>query len=236
MERLQKVMAHAGVASRRKSEEIISQGRVKVNGEIVKSPGTKVSPADEIEVDDKIINTEEKVYYLFHKPAQVISTLADELGRTTVADYFIEVPERVYPVGRLDYDTTGLLLMTNDGELTHELMHPSFEVVKTYEAKVLGHVDQSAIDKLEQGIELEDGLTAPARAELLRTWKNPARSLVSLSIHEGRNHQVKRMLEAVGHSVVELQRTSYGPLELADLEAGEFRELTGDELTALREV
>lgn len=235
MERLQKVMAHAGVASRRKSEEIISQGRVKVNGETVKSPGTKVSPADEIEVDGKIINREEKVYYLFHKPSQVISTLDDELGRTTVADYFIEVPERVYPVGRLDYDTTGLLLMTNDGELTHELMHPSFEVVKTYEAKVSGHVDQSAIEKLEQGIELEDGPTAPARAELLKTWKNPARSLVSLSIHEGRNHQVKRMLEAVGHSVVELHRTSYGPLELGDLEAGEFRELRSDELTALRE-
>ena len=234
MERLQKVMAHAGIASRRKSEEIISQGRVTVNGQRVKSLGTKVSPADEIEVDGKIINREEEVYYLFHKPAKVISTVDDELGRASVADYFIEVPQRVYPVGRLDYDTTGLLLMTNDGELTHELMHPSFEVVKTYEAKVLGHVDQSAIEKLENGLELEDGPTAPAQAELLKTWKQPARSLVSLSIHEGRNHQVKRMLEAVGHPVIDLHRTSYGPIELGGLEAGHFRELTSNEIIALR--
>lgn len=227
-------MAHAGIASRRKSEEIISQGRVTVNGQRVTSLGTKVSPADEIEVDGKIINREEKVYYLFHKPAHVISTVDDELGRATVGDYFIEVPQRVYPVGRLDYDTTGLLLMTNDGELTHELMHPSFEVVKTYEAKVLGHVNQDSLQKLEKGLELEDGPTAPAQAKLLKTWKQPARSLVSLSIHEGRNHQVKRMLEAVGHSVTDLHRISYGPIELGDLEAGHFRELTSDEILALR--
>lgn len=229
-------MAHAGVASRRKSEEIISQGRVKVNGHRVTSLGTKVSPADQIEVDGKVINEEEKVYYLFHKPGQVISTVEDELGRIHVGDYFIEVPQRVYPVGRLDYDTTGLLLMTNDGELTHQLMHPSFEVVKTYEAKVLGHVAQSSIEKLENGLELEDGPTAPAQAELLKIWKQPARSLVSLSIHEGRNHQVKRMLEAVGHSVIDLHRTRYGPIALGNLEVGHFRELTSDEIIALRNI
>lgn len=233
-ERLQKVMAHAGVASRRKCEKIIQQGRVKVNGQVVKELGTKVTAADRIEVDGEDIQIEEKVYFIFHKPAQVITTMSDEMNRSHVGDFFQEVEERVYPVGRLDEDTTGLLLVTNDGQLANQLMHPKFEVDKTYEALVAGYIQDHELQALCQGIELDDGWTAPAQAECLKQWTKPAQSLVKLTIHEGRNHQVKRMMEAVGHSVLKLHRSHYGPLELGTLKEGDYRPIQSDELMALR--
>lgn len=234
MERLQKVIAHAGIASRRKAEEMILEGRVKVNGSVVKELGRKVTSSDRIEVDGIQIEGEEPVYFLFYKPRGVISSVQDDKGRKVVTDFFETIKERIYPVGRLDYDTSGLLLLTNDGEFANLLMHPSNEIDKVYVAKTKGIPSREKLASLSRGIVLEDGKTAPAKTKLLSVDKKKDSAIVEITIHEGRNRQVRRMFEAIGHPVLKLKREKYGFLTLNGLRTGEIRELTHHEVKQLR--
>lgn len=235
MERLQKVMARAGVASRRQCEALIQAGLVKVNGQVVTELGVKVDPAkDRIDVRGKRIEAEKKRTFLFYKPKNVITSMADPRGRRVVADYFREIPERVYPVGRLDYDTEGLLLLTNDGDLANRLAHPRYEVDKVYVATVRGKPDPASLERLEKGVKLEDGWTAPARVRLLQAGEK--RSKIELIIHEGRNRQVRRMCEAVGHPVLHLIRTRLAFLTLDGIKPGGYRELTPGEIQRLKQL
>ncbi|MFQ9705819.1 MAG: pseudouridine synthase [Limosilactobacillus pontis] len=238
MERLQKVMAAAGVASRRACEKMISAGRVQVNGKTVTVLGTKVGRHDKVEVDGVPIHRETAVYYLLNKPRGVISSAHDDKGRKTVVDILHEdeVEERVYPVGRLDYDTTGILLLTNDGALANKLMHPRFEVAKTYVAKVKGIVTNDELKRLRLGVRIDGHKTKPAKTRLKETDRHRQTSLVQLTIHEGRYHQVKRMFEAIGHPVIKLHRETYGFLNLRGLQSGEFRELRPEEVTKLKQL
>ncbi|EOH88650.1 pseudouridine synthase [Enterococcus pallens] len=234
MERLQKVIAHAGIASRRKAESLITEGRVKVNGEVVTELGTKVSKKERIEVDGVPIYQEEPVYYLFYKPRGVISAVSDDKNRKVVTDYFMGIPERIYPVGRLDYDTSGILLLTNDGDFSQRLSHPKHQVDKVYVAKVKGFADNKTLYPLAKGVMIEGRKTAPARFEILSTDRKAGTSIVELTIHEGRNHQVKNMLAAVGLPVQKLKRERYGDLTLKGLRPGEFRRLNAKEINGLR--
>jgi 23S rRNA pseudouridine2605 synthase len=234
MERLQKVIARAGIASRRKSEELIKEGRVKVNGKVVTELGLKVSPSDRVEVNEIQIEKEEPVYFLLYKPRGVISSVNDEKGRKVVTDFFPHLKERIYPVGRLDYDTSGLLVLTNDGEFANLLMHPKNEIDKVYVAKIKGIPLKENLRKLERGIRLEDGKTAPARVKLLTADNKKQTAIVEITIHEGRNRQVRRMFEAIGHEVVKLKRERYGFLTLNGLRTGDARELTPHEVKQLR--
>lgn len=234
MERLQKVIAHAGITSRRKAEELIVASRVSVNGQIVKELGVQVSAKDRVEVDGVPIEQESPVYYMLYKPRGVISAVTDDKKRKVVLDFFTEVPERLYPIGRLDYDTSGLLLLTNDGDLSQKLMHPKHEVDKVYVAKVKGIADKKQLLPLSRGIRIEGKKTAPARFEILSTDAATQTSIVQLTIHEGRNHQVKNMLKAVGLPVQKLKREMYGSLTLAGLRPGEYRELTKKEVNELK--
>jgi 23S rRNA pseudouridine2605 synthase len=235
MERLQKVLAQAGVASRRRSEALICSGRVKVNGQRVTELGSKVNPRqDRIEVDDRPVVLERKRTFLFYKPEQVITSMHDPQGRKVVADYFRHIPERVFPVGRLDYDTEGLLIMTNDGELTHRLLHPRYKVNKVYIATVEGKPGPKALKQLEKGVKLKDGWTAPAKVRFLSHSSRDNTSRLELTIHEGRKRQVRRMLKAVGHQVIHLIRVRFGFLTLEGLSKGEFRELTDEEIQRLK--
>ena len=224
--RLNAYLARAGIASRRRADELIKAGRVIVNGE----PGqlnTFVERGDRVELDGEEVRPQRLAYVLLHKPAGVVTTASDPQGRRTVVD-LVEHDVRVVPVGRLDVDTTGALLLTNDGELAHRLAHPKYEVEKVYEAEVEGEPSDEALRRLAEGVELEDGLTAPAEV------RRVAPSTIELSIHEGRNRQVRRMLEAVGHPVTRLHRRRYAGLTLDGLAAGEWRELTPGERDATR--
>nr|WGE06716.1 23S rRNA pseudouridine(2605) synthase RluB [Bacillus subtilis] len=235
MERLQKVIAHAGVASRRKAEELIKEGKVKVNGKVVTELGVKVTGSDQIEVNGLKVEREEPVYFLLYKPRGVISAVQDDKGRKVVTDFFKNIPQRIYPIGRLDYDTSGLLLLTNDGEFANKLMHPKYEIDKTYVAKVKGIPPKELLRKLERGIRLEEGKTAPAKAKLLSLDKKKQTSIIQLTIHEGRNRQVRRMFEAIGHEVIKLKREEYAFLNLREsLHTGDARELTPHEVKRLR--
>ena len=235
--RLQKYMAMCGVAARRKCEEIIREGRVTVNGETVTEMGTLVQEGDVVTLDGERIQPEEKkVYILYHKPAGEVTTVSDDKGRETVLDRFRDLPVRVYPVGRLDYDSEGLLLLTNDGELAQRLTHPSCEVDKTYLVRIVGSLTKEEHDRLRRGLYMEgdERRTWPARVGIVRTgevWSD-----VLVTIHEGRNRQVRRMMDAVGHRVVMLRRVRFGPLELGGLRRGEWRELTAEEIGKLREL
>ncbi|QNQ82364.1 rRNA pseudouridine synthase [Lactobacillus sp. PV037] len=233
-ERLQKVIAQAGVASRRKAEKLITAGVVKVNGKVVTELGTKVEPSDKIEVDGVPIESESLHTYLFYKPRGVISSASDDKGRKTVVDFFEDVPYRLYPVGRLDYDTSGLLLMTNDGELANRLMHPRHEVPKVYVAKIKGILTPEEIYSLTHGVKIDGKKTAPAKLKILRTDANKKYQIVQLTIHEGHYHQVKRMFQAVGHLVDKLSREKYAFLTLQSLTSGEYRELTREEVHQLK--
>jgi 23S rRNA pseudouridine2605 synthase len=226
--RLAKFLATAGVASRRASEEIVRAGRVTVDGETVSDPARDVRPDETVTVDGRPVSTvHERVVYALNKPAGVVSTARDPQGRPTVVT-LVPQTERLYPVGRLDIDTTGLILLTNQGELAHRLTHPSFEVEKTYRVLVGGPaVENRALRQLRDGIELEDGRTAPARV------RRVSADTLEITIHEGRKRQVKRMCEAVGHPVKRLERIRFGPLELGDLPRGRWRKLTDSELDAL---
>jgi len=227
--RLAKHLAHAGVASRRAAEQLVFAGRVAVDGEIVRDPARDVGEADAVAVDGRAVALERRqVVYALNKPAGYVSTAKDPQGRPTVVS-LVEGRERLYPVGRLDADTTGLLLLTNDGELAHRLTHPSFEVPRVYRAQVRRPpVREPALRRLREGVKLEDGVTAPARARRL----TPDR--VELVLHEGRKRQVRRMLDAVGHPVVRLERVAFGPLRLGDLPLGRHRLLKSSEVEELR--
>jgi 23S rRNA pseudouridine2605 synthase len=226
--RLAKLLAHAGVASRRGAEELVRAGRVSVGGETVTDPARDVSEADDVAVDRQPVAREETVVYALHKPAGVLSTAADTHGRPTVVS-LVDDPRRLYPVGRLDADTTGLILLTNDGELAHRLTHPRYEVEKTYRARVWGGpVGDDALRRLRQGVELDDGRTAPARVRPLRP------DGLELVLREGRKRQVKRMCEEVGHRVRRLERVGFGPLTLRGLPVGAARRLAPGEVAALR--
>jgi 23S rRNA pseudouridine2605 synthase len=224
--RLNAYLARAGVASRRGAEELIRAGRVRVNGEVA-GLATFVEAQDTVEVDGSPIEPEPLTYVLLHKPAGVVTTARDPQGRPTVVG-LVGHERRVVPVGRLDADTTGALLLTNDGPLAHRLMHPRYEVDKVYEAEVEGEPSDEALAQLAEGVELEDGKTSPAKVERL----SPSR--IELTIHEGRKHQVKRMLQAVGHPVRHLHRSRYAGLTLEGLAPGERRELTSAEIKRLR--
>ena len=230
--RLQKYMAECGVASRRRAEEMIAAGQVQVNGVTVTEMGTQVD-GDEVRVDGKIIRPEtEKKYVLYHKPAGEVTTVSDPEGRACVLDHFRDYPVRLYPVGRLDYDSEGLLLLTNDGALTERLLHPSHQVDKTYLARVSGEVTMEEVRRLRQGVLLDDHKTAPAKVRVLKLETFATQVLVT--IHEGRNRQVRRMFEEVGHQVLQLRRVKFGPLELGDLKRGQWRELTAEEIRRLQ--
>ncbi|MFC9776017.1 pseudouridine synthase [Paenibacillus chitinolyticus] len=236
MERLQKVLAEAGIASRRKSEELILAGRVSVNEEVVTQLGVKVNPAEDlIMVDGRAIKQQTKVYVMLNKPKGVITSAADPKGRKVVTDYLPGIKERVYPVGRLDYDTEGLLILTNDGEFANLMMHPRHHVAKTYHATVKGVVHGSVLDRLRAGIELEDGMTAPAEVEYVDVRPEQNESVISITIYEGRNRQVRRMFDAVSFPVVKLRRVQYGPLLLAGLPRAKYRVLRNDEINSLRD-
>ncbi|WP_412990261.1 pseudouridine synthase [Pediococcus siamensis] len=234
VERLQKVMAEAGVASRRKSETLITTGRVKVNGEVVKTLGTKVDETDEIEVNGVPLQREKLVYLLFYKPRGVISSVSDEKKRKTVMSYFPDVRQRIYPVGRLDYDTSGILLMTNDGQLANRLTHPKFKFEKTYVAKVEGIPTNKQLEDLRHGVKIDKKLTAPAKTKILSSDLQKKTAIVEITIHEGRNHQVKKMFEKIGHPVNKLKREKYGFLTLEGLQSGEWRELRPNEINRLK--
>ena len=232
IERLQKLIARAGVCSRREAEKIILAGRVTVDGQVVRELGSKADTNQKIRVDGKILRFDtEKIYLLLNKPRGYISTAHDDRGRKTVPDLLGEnFCGRVYPVGRLDMDSEGLILLTNDGELTNKLTHPRFEVAKTYRAKFSGTLTAEKLDRLRAGVQLDDGLTAPAEVQLL------AENLVELTIHEGRNRQVRRMLAAVGCDVKRLRRVKFANLSLDNLPVGKFRALTADEIAALKQL
>ena len=231
--RLQKVLANAGVASRRVSEQLIVEGRVRVNGTVVTELGTRIDPEkDLVDVDGTAVQLDTtKRYVMLNKPTGVVSTMKDDRGRTDLRRFTREWEERLYNVGRLDADTSGLLVLTNDGELAHVLAHPSFGVTKVYIAKVEGRVTPQTIAKLTRGIELEDGPIAADKARLLDTSGDS--SLVELTLHSGRNRIVRRMMAAVGHPVLELVRRQFGPLHLGSLPVGQTRELTKVERGAL---
>lgn len=232
--RLQKYMAMCGVAARRKCEEMIAAGRVTVNGRVITEMGTQVEEQDEVLVDGvRITPEEEKRYVLYHKPAGEVTTVSDEKGRETVMDLFRDFPVRLYPVGRLDYDSEGLLLLTNDGALAQRLTHPSCEVDKVYLARVTGNPSNEAIDRLRRGVYMEgdERRTYPADVRVVRD--ESLFSDILVTIHEGRNRQVRRMFDAVGHKVLLLRRVRFGPLELGNLRRGEWRELTAQEVELL---
>jgi pseudouridine synthase len=232
-ERLQKVMAAAGVASRRVSEDLIAQGRVTVNGEVVSEPGRRVMPTDRVTVDGTAIQLDTtKRYVMLNKPVGVVSSMADESGRPDLRQFTQDYEERLFNVGRLDANTSGLLVLTNDGELAHVLAHPSFGVSKTYIAKVSGVVSAQTISKLTRGIELDDGPIKADRARALG-GASQGESLVEITLHSGRNRIVRRMLDAVGHPVIELVRRQFGPLHLGTLPVGRTRDLTKVELGEL---
>lgn len=235
MQRLQKVIAHAGVASRRKAEDYIVQGRVKVNGEVVKELGVQVTNKDKIEVDQVPIYQEEPVYFMFYKPRGVISAVSDDKNRSVVTDYFTEIKERIYPVGRLDYNTSGLLLLTNDGDVSQKLTHPKHEVDKVYVAKVNGVATNRKLMPVTKQMTIEGKKVAPAKFAILSTDAKTQKSIVQLTIHEGRNHQVKNMLKACGFPVEKLKRERYGHLTLENLKPGDYRELHKREINRLLE-
>ncbi|WP_407891127.1 pseudouridine synthase [Lacticaseibacillus sp. N501-2] len=234
--RLQKAIANAGVASRRHAEELIAKGHVEVNGQVVTEMGVKVSPKDDVLVDGVPLSKPIARHYLFYKPRGVITAVTDDKKRKVVTDYFEEVPERLYPVGRLDYDTSGLLIMTNDGDFANQLMHPKFKIEKHYVAKVQGIPTRADLDPLRKGMKLDGKKLAPARYNIISSDKTKRTAIVELTIHQGVNHQVKNMLKAVGYPVIKLSRPQYGPLTLDGLQPGDYRPLKPREVDALRKL
>ncbi len=235
--RLNKFLAHSGVASRRKCDELIFAGKVKINGETVKIPGVDIDPSiDKVEINGKLLKPEKKIYIVLNKPANVLSTLKDDFNRKIITDLIKDVQERVYPVGRLDYDVEGIILLTNDGDLSNRLIHPRFKVGKTYLATVKGKVKDKEIKKLEKGVFLPDDKikTLPAKCKIIKTTENL--SVVELTIREGRKRQVKNMFKAVNHPVIKLERIKFGPIGINGLKKGEWRYLSEKEIDKLYEI
>jgi len=233
--RLQKYLAHAGVASRRKAEDFIAAGHVRVNGKVVRELGTSVADGDRVELVGKLVTiAAEKRYLVLHKPVKVMTTMRDPEGRRTVASLVPREPGRVVPVGRLDYDTSGVLLLTNDGDLAHVLTHPRYGVEKTYRAVVQGRLAGDDMKRFLEGMRLDDGRSEPAKVRVVRAGSTA--SELDLTIHEGRNRQVRRMFEATAHPVISLVRLRFGPLGLGDLRPGTWREATEKELASLRAI
>ncbi|UDM31604.1 pseudouridine synthase [Lentilactobacillus laojiaonis] len=235
-ERVQKVIAQAGIASRRKAETLITEGKVEINGEVVTQLGVKVNKNDEVRVNGIPLTKEPLVYIIMYKPRGVITSVSDDKHRKTVIDLLDNVQERVYPIGRLDYDTSGLLLLTNDGELDNRLTHPKYEVEKTYIAKVKGEIKNDDLKQLRNGVVIDKKKTAPAKAKLIRFNRDSKTSIVSLTIHEGRNHQVKKMLASLDHPVMKLSRESYSFLNLKGLNPGDSRSLKPHEIEELKKM
>jgi 23S rRNA pseudouridine2605 synthase len=234
VERLQKVLARAGVASRRASEVLITAGRVRVNGRVVTELGTKVDPhKDRVEVDGKRVVAEKPVYYLFHKPREMVTTLDDPEGRATLGEVFRRVPERVVPIGRLDYHTSGALLVTNDGDMVDALLRPRATVPKVYAVKFQGHLDVEELDALRNGVKLDDGYRT-RKAELFVLREERTHTWVQITLTEGKNRQIHRMGDAIGHRVMRLARQSFAGITIEGLRPGEYRELTRDELNQLK--
>jgi 23S rRNA pseudouridine2605 synthase len=231
--RLQKILSEMGIASRRKAEEFILEERVTVNGQIA-TLGMKADPGqDHIKIDGKLVlRPEPKVYIMLHKPKNVVTTLHDPEGRPTVRDFLKGIRYRIYPVGRLDYDSEGLLLLTNDGDFTHAIIHPSKKIPKTYLVKVKGVLEEEELQKLRTGIKLEDGVTAPARVKRIR--KAESNSWIEITIHQGKRRQIRRMLQQVGHPVLKLIRIRINGLDLGDLEPGGYRYLTLEEILKIK--
>lgn len=231
--RIQKILSEMGITSRRNAEEMIIAGRITVNGQIA-TLGMKADPAkDHIKVDRKLlIKPEPKVYLLLNKPKSVVTSLYDPEGRSTVKDFLKKIKYRVYPVGRLDYDSEGLLLLTNDGDFANAILHPSKKIPKTYLVKVKGVLEEAEIDKLRTGVKLIDGLTAPAKVRKIGTTEN--NSWIEMTMHEGRKRQIRRMLETIGHNVLKLKRIKINGIALGNLKPGEYRYLTPEELSKIK--
>ena len=235
MDRLQKIIAASGLTSRRKAEEWILQGRVKVDGQVVTELGVKPRKGALIEVEGKESPREDKVYYVMNKPKKVLCTLNDEHDRRTVVDLMMDVPQRVFPVGRLDYDTTGVLIMTNDGEFANEIIHPRYHIAKVYEVTINGILKTEEIKQLEQGVVLDDGIkTLPAKLWVTNKDFAHEQTMFELTIQEGRNRQIKRMLEVFGYEVRRLHRRSLGPITVRGLNPGEYRLMKPFEVKQLR--
>lgn len=238
-ERLQKFLAEAGVASRRKAEELIAQGKVKVNGKVVTEMGMKIDPAkDEVTYLDKKVTTKntKMVYIMLYKPEGYVTTAKEQFGRPAVMDLVKGAKERIFPVGRLDYDTSGLLLLTNDGDLTYKLTHPKHDVDKTYIAKLYGVPDEGALQKFRRGVVIDGKRTKPAKIQILNKDKDGRFCTAEIIIHEGRNRQVRKMCEAIKHPVAQLKRVATGELKLGDLQKGKYRHLTEKEVKYLKKL
>lgn len=226
MERLQKIIAESGYTSRRKAEELIKNGKVIVNGKKVTELGTKASFGDEILVEGNLIEYQEKVYYMFNKPRGVVTTTKDDKGRKTVLDFFDDEEKRIYPIGRLDYDTTGLLLLTNDGDFANLMMHPKSKIEKSYIAKIKGILDKEDVRTLKEGIKLDNKIIYPDRVKIKKINKKNNTTLINIVLHDGINHEVKRLIEKLGYEVIKLKRESFGFLMLGSLKSGEKRKLS----------
>ena len=233
-ERLNKIIAMAGIASRRRADKLISSGLVMINGRAERSPGSKaIWGVDSIIVDSRPIpDPPRKIYLILNKPFGYVSTLKDPEGRPIIRDLIKDVKERVYPVGRLDFDSSGLLILTNDGDLTFRLMHPRFHIPRTYKVTVEGSLSNMSVERLKKGISLDDGLTNPAHLKVIE--RGQERNVVRITIFEGRSREVRRMFEAVGHKALKLIRIGYGSLHLGDLKVGKYRHLENSEVKSLR--
>lgn len=229
--RLAKYLAHAGIASRRKAETLIAEGRIKVNGEPVLEQGFMIKPGDQVEFDGQYLHSEAKIYILLNKPAGYLSTVLDPQGRPTVIELLGDIAERIYPVGRLDFDTEGLLILSNDGDFNNKMIHPRYQIGKKYQAWVEGRIENHSLRQLEQGVNLDDGPTSPAKVRVLQ--RKSDMTLLELEIHEGRKRQVKRMCLAVGHKVINLKRSSFAFLDLQGVDSGKYRHLTMNEIEQL---
>lgn len=234
MERLQKVIAQSGVTSRRKAEQLIIDGRVKVNNNIVSQLGTKVSADDNIEVNGVPLEKEQPVYYILYKPRGVISSVKDEKGRKVVTDILEGIPERIFPVGRLDYNTSGILLLTNDGEFANHLMHPKYEVDKVYVAKIKGIPEREELGQLRKGVKAEKDILKAIHYNIISTDKKKNTMVLELTLREGKNKHVRRMMEQLGYPVLKLKREKYGLLTLHGLQPGNYRQLTPKEVKQIR--
>ncbi|MBQ6477184.1 MAG: rRNA pseudouridine synthase [Bacilli bacterium] len=232
MERLQKVIASSGLTSRRKAEELIKEGHVKVNGNLITELGTKVKESDKIEVDNKLLTKENKVYYLLNKPREVLATTTDDKNRKTIID-LIDEDKRIYPVGRLDYDTTGAIILTNDGELSNIITHPNNNVEKVYIAKLNKILIKDDIIKLKRGVKLDNKLIIPKNIKVKKINKDNSTCIVEIIVHDGINHEVKRLFESIGYDVLKLKRERIAMLTLDGLSSGKYRKITPKEVKVL---